>query len=86
MSPDEARQLLTGFPGIVVVDDPGNSVYPMPIDAEGTDGTYVGRIRADSSHINGIALWIVSDNLRKGAATNAIQIAEEIVKRRAWLR
>jgi aspartate-semialdehyde dehydrogenase len=86
MSPDEARQLLAGFPGIVVVDDPGNSVYPMPIDAEGTDGTYVGRIRADSSHINGIALWIVSDNLRKGAATNAIQIAEEIVKRRAWLR
>jgi aspartate-semialdehyde dehydrogenase len=86
MSPDEARKLLAGFPGIVVMDDPDNGVYPMPIDAEGTDETYVGRIRTDSSHLNGLALWIVSDNLRKGAATNAIQIAEEIVKRRAWLR
>jgi aspartate-semialdehyde dehydrogenase len=58
----------------------------MPIDAAGTDETYVGRVRSDSSHPNGLALWIVSDNLRKGAATNAIQIAEEIVKRGAWLR
>jgi aspartate-semialdehyde dehydrogenase len=86
MSPDEARALLAAFPGITVVDDPAAGAYPMPIDAAGTDETYVGRIRPDSSHPNGLALWIVSDNLRKGAATNAIQIAEEIVKRNAWLR
>ncbi len=84
--PDEARSLLAAFPGIIVVDDPANAKYPMPIDASGTDETYVGRIRQDSSHPNGLALWIVSDNLRKGAATNAIQIAEEVVKRGAWLR
>lgn len=86
MSADEARELLTAFPGITVVDDPANASYPMPIHAAGTDDTYVGRIRQDSSHPNGLALWLVSDNLRKGAATNAIQIAEELVKRNAWLR
>jgi aspartate-semialdehyde dehydrogenase len=86
MSPDEARELLAAFPGIVVVDDPANAKYPMPIDATGRDETFVGRVRRDSSHPNGLAMWIVSDNLRKGAATNAVQIAEEIVKRGAWLR
>ncbi len=86
VSPVEARKLLAEFPGITVIDDPANSEYPMPINAAGTDATYVGRIRQDSSHPNGLVLWIVSDNLRKGAATNAIQIAEEIVKQRAWLR
>ena len=86
MSPDEARSLLAAFPGVVVVDDPANAKYPMPIDATGRDETFVGRIRPDTSTPNGIAMWIVSDNLRKGAATNAIQIAEEVVKRGAWLR
>jgi aspartate-semialdehyde dehydrogenase len=86
ISPDEARELLAAFPGIVVVDDPAHARYPMPIDATGRDETFVGRIRRDTSTPNGLAFWIVSDNLRKGAATNAVQIAEEIVKRRAWLR
>ena len=86
MGPDEARELLSGFPGVVVVDDPASSSYPMPIDATGKDDVFVGRVRADSSNEGGLAMWVVSDNLRKGAATNAIQIAEEIVKRGAWLR
>lgn len=86
MEAEEARNLLSAFPGIIVVDDPLRATYPMPIAATGTDSTYVGRIRQDSSHPNGLALWIVSDNLRKGAATNAIQIAEEVVKRGTWLR
>ncbi|MDA1036098.1 MAG: Asd/ArgC dimerization domain-containing protein, partial [Chloroflexi bacterium] len=86
MGPEEARDLLAAFPGIVVVDDPANAKYPMPIDATGRDETFVGRIRQDSSNPNGLALWVVSDNLRKGAATNAVQIAEEIVKRNAFIR
>lgn len=86
MSPDEARELLSAFPGIIVVDDPANAKYPMPIDATGRDETFVGRIRRDTSTPNGLAMWIVSDNLRKGAATNAVQIAEEVVKRGAWIR
>ena len=77
----EARALLEAFPGVTVVDDPANHAYPMPIDAAGKDDVFVGRIRRDASHPNGLALWVVSDNLRKGAATNAIQIAEEIVRR-----
>ena len=86
MGPDEARALLSSFPGVVVVDDPASSSYPMPVDATGKDDVFVGRIRADSSNEGGLAMWVVSDNLRKGAATNAIQIAEEIVRRGAWLR
>ena len=86
MSPEEARELLAAFPGIVVVDDPANAAYPMPVNAAGRDETFVGRIRRDSSSPNGLAMWIVSDNLRKGAATNAVQIAEEVVRRGAWLR
>ena len=86
MSAYEARELLAAFPGIVVVDDPANAEYPMPIDATGRDETFVGRIRPDSSNPNGLVLWVVSDNLRKGAATNAVQIAEELVKRDAFLR
>ena len=86
MDPAEARQLLAAFPGIIVTDDPANAEYPMPIHAAGSDETFVGRIRKDTSNPNGLVMWIVSDNLRKGAATNAIQIAEEIVKRDAWLR
>ena len=81
ISPEEVREILAGFPGIVVLDDPQSNVYPMPVDAAGRDEVFVGRIRSDISHPNGIAMWIVSDNLRKGAATNALQIAEEAMKR-----
>ncbi|MFM2135107.1 MAG: hypothetical protein RL021_507 [Bacteroidota bacterium] len=72
----EVRALLTEMPGVVVIDDPANQRYPMPIDAEGKDEVFVGRIRRDESQPNTLNLWIVADNLRKGAATNAIQIAE----------
>jgi aspartate-semialdehyde dehydrogenase len=81
MSPEEARELLEAMPGVTVLDDPGNNLYPMPWDVAGTDDVFVGRIRQDSSHPNGLALWIVSDNLRKGAALNSLQIAEELVSR-----
>ena len=77
----EARELLAGSPGIVVVDDPDQLGYPLPLDAEGTDPVYVGRIREDVTVENGLDLWVVSDNLRKGAALNAVQIAEELVRR-----
>ena len=73
---DEARKILKEAPGVIVVDDPKKGLYPMPLDAEGKDEVFVGRIRADESIKNGLNLWIVSDNLRKGAALNAIQIAE----------
>ena len=81
IAPDEVRDILSAFPGVAVVDDPQSSVYPMPIDAEGRDEVFVGRIRRDISTPNGIAMWIVSDNLRKGAGLNAIQIAEEVLSR-----
>lgn len=77
----EAREALRGFPGVSVLDDPENNGYPTPWEAEGTDDVYVGRIRKDASHPNGLAMWIVSDNLRKGAALNAMQIAEELLRR-----
>ncbi len=86
MSVVKARELLAAFPGVTVVDDPASNSYPMPIDAAGKDDVFVGRIRRDASHPNGLAMWLVSDNLRKGAATNAIQIAEEVVRRGALLR
>jgi aspartate-semialdehyde dehydrogenase len=76
MSPSEAREILSNAPGIEVVDDPLNREYPQPLDAAGRDPVYVGRIRADASLPGGIALWVVADNLRKGAALNAVQIAE----------
>lgn len=79
MSPDEARELLAAFPGVTVVDDPTSSAYPMPINATGKDDVFVGRVRQDISCPNGLVLWVVSDNLRKGAATNAVQIAEMVV-------
>ena len=81
MSPEEARELLNDMPGVKVWDDPGHNEYPMPWDVTGTDDVFVGRIRQDSSHPNGLAMWIVADNLRKGAALNSIQIAEELVSR-----
>jgi aspartate-semialdehyde dehydrogenase len=76
VTPAEVRAALENAPGIVVVDDPLNREYPQPLDAAGRDPVYVGRIRADSSLPGGIALWVVADNLRKGAALNAVQIAE----------
>ncbi len=81
MAPEEARRLLSAMPGVTVVDNPAHSVYPMPWDAAGTDDVFVGRIRQDASNPKGLVMWIVSDNLRKGAALNSIQIAEELVSR-----
>jgi aspartate-semialdehyde dehydrogenase len=77
----EARELLAGSPGIEVVDEPAALRYPLPLDAEGKDPVYVGRIREDVTVENGLDLWVVADNLRKGAALNAVQIAEELVRR-----
>ncbi|MFH1625864.1 MAG: aspartate-semialdehyde dehydrogenase [Pseudomonadota bacterium] len=77
---DEARKLLSKAPGVTVVDDPGSCKYPMAIDASGRDDTFVGRIREDESIEKGINIWIVADNVRKGAALNAVQIAEILVK------
>lgn len=76
----EVKQLLANAPGIVLQDDPANNVYPMPRFAKSRDEVFVGRIRRDESIANGLNLWIVADNLRKGAATNAVQIAEYLVK------
>jgi len=77
---EKAIELLTCAPGIQVIDDIENNKYPLPLDAEGKDDTFVGRIREDNTIKNGLNLWIVSDNLRKGAALNAIQIAELLVR------
>lgn len=84
ISADEARQILARAPGVKVLDDPVISLYPQPWSAAGTDEVFVGRIRQDVSHPRGLVMWIVADNLRKGAALNAIQIAEEMMKR-DWL-
>jgi aspartate-semialdehyde dehydrogenase len=83
MSPEAAREILEAAPGVAVVDEPARSRYPMPLDAAGRDPVYVGRIRRDPSHPNGLALWIVADNLRKGAALNAVQVFE-LVARNGW--
>ncbi len=77
---ERARQLWADFPGIEVVDDPANARYPMPLDAAGHDPVYIGRLRQDLTDPRGLVFWVVSDNLRKGAALNAVQIAER------WLR
>lgn len=77
---EEARKLFAATPGLVVMDDLEKKVYPMPINGDRRDETYIGRIREDISSPNGLAFWCVSDNLRKGAATNAVQIAELLVK------
>ena len=76
---DEARKILEEAPGVVVVDNPANNEYPLALDAAGTDSVYVGRIRKDESVDNGLNLWVVADNIRKGAATNAVQIAEILI-------
>ncbi len=84
MPPDEARRILAQAPGIKLLDDTAISLYPQPWSAVGTDEVFVGRIRRDVSHPNGLVMWVVADSLRKGAALNAVQIAEELVKRE-WL-
>jgi aspartate-semialdehyde dehydrogenase len=80
LSVAEARELLAAAPGVKVVDDPLKNQYPMPLDATGQDLTLVGRIREDFSIENGLNLWVVADNIRKGAATNTVQIAEILIK------
>ena len=77
----DARRLMASMPGVVVLDDPSNNLYPMPIDAWEKDDVFVGRIRRDSSVENGLNLWCVSDNIRKGAATNAVQIAQVLLEK-----
>jgi aspartate-semialdehyde dehydrogenase len=80
ISANETRAILSGAPGVMVYDDPQRNLYPLAIDAAGKDEIYVGRIRADGSIPNGINMWIVSDNLRKGTALNAVQIAELLIR------
>jgi len=82
ISPDEAREAFRAFPGIEVVDDTATGCFPMPIDCSGRDEVFIGRIRRDLSNPDGLTFWCVSDNLRKGAATNAVQIAELIARHR----
>ncbi len=79
LSPAEAREQLASMPGIVVVDQPAEMLYPMPVHTEGRDEVFIGRIRRDRSVPHGLNLWVVADNIRKGAATNSIQIAELLV-------
>ena len=85
MSPEEARHILAQAPGIKILDDPTISLYPQPWPSAGTDEVFVGRIRRDETNPNGLVMWIVADNLRKGAALNAVQIAEEIIKK-GWIQ
>jgi aspartate-semialdehyde dehydrogenase len=80
LSASECRELLGRAPGVTVVDDPSSNAYPTPWEAAGKDDVFVGRIRDDASHARALSLWIVSDNLRKGAATNAVQLAELLVE------
>ncbi len=80
VTPDAARKILYKAPGVILMDDPKSNLYPMPKDVEGRDETFIGRIRQDAFNKKGLWLWVVADNLRKGAATNAVQIAEELIK------
>jgi aspartate-semialdehyde dehydrogenase len=77
---DDLKDVLKNAPGVIVQDEPEKSIYPMPIYTTGKDETFVGRIRRDESVVSGVNLWVVADNIRKGAATNAVQIAEELIK------
>lgn len=83
MTPKDARSLLAQAPGVIVVDDPANGKYPLAMDSAGRDEVFVGRIREDLAFDNGLSLWTVGDNLRKGAATNAVQIAQEALSQGA---
>jgi aspartate-semialdehyde dehydrogenase len=80
LTADDVRAILSAAPGVIVFDAPEKNVYPLPINVAGKDETYVGRIREDESIENGINMWIVADNLRKGAALNAVQIAEKLIE------
>lgn len=79
VSLEAAREALFAAPGITFMDDPATQTYPMPALLEGTDDTYIGRLRVDASVPNGISMWVVADQLRKGAALNAVQIAETLL-------
>ncbi len=81
LSANEARAVLSVAPGVIVYDAPGKNIYPVPVDVANRDEVYVGRIREDDTIENGLNMWIAADNLRKGAALNAVQIAEELIKR-----
>ena len=81
LDPEQARELLEAAPGVTVVDNPAAAEYPMAVGAAGTDGVYVGRIRRDAGNERALDMWVVADNLRKGAATNAVQVAELLVER-----
>jgi aspartate-semialdehyde dehydrogenase len=81
LDPERARELLAAAPGVTVLDDPAAGRYPMPVEAAGRDDVFVGRIRRDPGNERALDLWVVSDNLRKGAATNTVQIAELLVER-----
>lgn len=81
LSANDARAILSTAPGVLLYDDPTHKIYPMPLDVAGKDEVYVGRVREDESIANGLNLWVVADNLRKGAALNAVQIAEHLVQR-----
>jgi len=85
LSPEECRELLAAAPSVVVIDDPADGLYPLAIDVAGRDDVLVGRIRRDPSHERCLNLWVVGDNLRKGAATNAVQVAE-LIRERGLLR
>jgi len=80
ISADQVKAILEETPGVKVIDDPQNNIYPLAIDAAGKDSIFVGRIRDDESIANGVNMWVVADNIRKGAATNAVQIAEILAK------
>jgi aspartate-semialdehyde dehydrogenase len=84
ITPDEAKKILAQAPGVRVLDDPTVSFYPQPWAASGSDHVFVGRIRKDVSHPNGLVMWIVADNVRKGGALNVVQIAEQGIER-GWI-
>jgi aspartate-semialdehyde dehydrogenase len=84
LSMNEVFSALENAPGIVVQDNPQEKIYPMPLTAHDKDAVFVGRLRLDESHDNTLNMWVVSDNLRKGAATNAVQIAESLLKK-GWI-
>ncbi|MDA3936766.1 MAG: Asd/ArgC dimerization domain-containing protein, partial [Actinomycetota bacterium] len=79
VSLDAVRSALVAAPGIAVMDDPGQQLYPMPGLLQGTNDTYVGRLRVDQTVAHGLSMWVVADQIRKGAALNAVQIAEQLL-------